>query len=244
MKEEQMILPNTKIKVGTISEKVIVCGDPGRAKYIGDLLEESQELSFFREYRVINGYYDGKCISIVSHGVGCPGAAVCFEELIKAGAKEIIRVGTAGSYTKSLPPGSLIIADSAVREEGLTHQLVPSGMPAIGDLSLVLKVEKEARKEAVNYRRGTIVTLDAFYPGVIDFPHLAYKKAGALGAEMELASLYVIARMRGIAAAGIFALDGYAYSDMTDYDPHVDQVTLAVEKEIQIALRTLANEES
>ncbi|WP_204367673.1 hypothetical protein [Enterococcus crotali] len=54
-----------------------------------------------------------------------PGAAVCFEELIKAGAKEIIRVGTAGSYVEELPPGSLIVADSAVREDGLTYQWYP-----------------------------------------------------------------------------------------------------------------------
>lgn len=241
MKKQPIILPNTKIQVGKISEKVIVCGDPGRAKTIGSLLEEAKEQSFFREYRVINGYFAGEYISVVSHGVGCPGAAVCFEELIKAGAQEIIRVGTAGSYTEKLPPGSLIVADSAVREEGLTHQLVPSGMPAVGDLSLVLKVEEQALKEQINYLRGTIVTLDAFYPGALKFPHDAYKKAGALGAEMELAALYIIARMRGVAAAGIFALDGYADSDMTDYNPHVEQVALAIEKEILIALRALTS---
>ncbi|MGX7263063.1 nucleoside phosphorylase [Enterococcus crotali] len=239
---EKVFLPNIKVYAGDISSKVIVCGDPGRAKQIAELLDEPQEISFAREYRIFNGVYQGTKVTIASHGVGCPGAAVCFEELIKAGAKEIIRVGTAGSYVEELPPGSLIVADSAVREDGLTYQLVPKGMPAVGDLSLVQKVEKRTATKDIRYKRGTIVTLDVFYSGAVTFPHMEYKAAGALGAEMELASLYIIARMRGIAAAGIFALDGYAFADMNEYDPHTEVVGQAVKAEIEIALEVLCGE--
>ncbi|WP_204367674.1 hypothetical protein [Enterococcus crotali] len=57
-----------------------------------------------------------------------------------------------------------------------------------------------------------------------------------------MASLYIIARMRGIAAAGIFALDGYAFADMNEYDPHTEVVGQAVKAEIEIALEVLCGE--
>ncbi|WP_342773680.1 nucleoside phosphorylase [Paenibacillus anaericanus] len=239
MDKTEMILPNIKVKPGAISEHVIVVGDPERAKVIGDQLDNAEEIAYSREYRTINGWYKGKKITVTSHGVGSPGAAVCFEELIKAGAKKIIRVGTAGSYTDELPPGSMIIADSAVRAEGLTKQMVPDGVPAVADFNMLLKLEEQAKKTNFKYGLGTIVTLDAFYAGPVQFPHMLYKESGALGAEMELAALYVIARLRGVSAVGIFALDGYAFSDMNDYNPHKDSVKEAVQAEIDIALETM-----
>ncbi len=238
MNNTENLMPTLRVRKGEISELVLVCGSPDRAKLIGEQLDDSKEIAYFREYRTINGYYKGVKITVCSHGVGAPGAAVCFEELIKAGAKKIIRVGTAGSYHEDLPPGSLIIADSAVRAEGLTKQLVPEGVPAVADFKLLTALEDTAKTKEVKYGLGTIVTLDAFYAGPLEFPHMLYKESGALGAEMELAALYVIARLRGAAAAGIFALDGYAFADMNNYNPHKDLVHQAIQNEIDIALDT------
>jgi len=237
--QEEIMMPNLKIPKGGISDKVLVCGDPGRVKKISEMLDDAKELSFSREYRTVNGIYKGKKITVSSHGVGCPGAAVCFEELIKAGAKQIIRMGTAGSYVEEITPGSLLVADSAVREDGLTAQLVPKGMPAVSDFDLVKKLEDRVKESGVKYRRGTIVTLDAFYQGAIKFPHEQYKLSGAIGAEMELSALLIIARLRGVAAAGIFVTDGYADADMNDYNPHVDEVKNGTELGIEIALNAL-----
>ncbi len=59
--------------------------------------------------------------------------------------------------------------------------MVPKGMPAVGDLSLVQKVEKRTATKDIRYKRGTIVTLDVFYSGAVTFPHMEYKAAGAWG---------------------------------------------------------------
>ncbi|WP_405196556.1 nucleoside phosphorylase [Virgibacillus necropolis] len=241
MSENIELMPTTRIPVNGISPLVIVCGDPFRAETIAKKLDNSKEIAYSREYRTFNGTYKGKQVTISSHGVGAPGAAVCFEELIKAGAKVIIRVGTAGSYTKDLPPGSLIIASSAVRADGLTKQLVPDGVPAVGDYRVVHALNQAAEKKDVTYSTGMIVTLDAFYAGPLEFPHKLYKDSGALGAEMEIAALYTIAQLRGVFAGGIVALDGFAYADMDYYDPHKDFVAQAVEDEINIGLDALVS---
>ncbi|GFR37035.1 uridine phosphorylase [Insulibacter thermoxylanivorax] len=238
-----MFLPVLKLNSEDLPDRAVVCGDPGRAKLIADRMEDAKELAYNREYRTFVGTYQGVCIAVVSHGVGCPGAAVCFEELIRGGVKTLIRVGTAGSYTQDLPPGSLVVSTAAVRTDGLTAQLVPEGFPAVADPELALALYNQASQvEGINTAKGITLTLDVFYNGVVEFPHKLYKQAGVLAVEMEISALYTIASLRGAKAAAIVATDGYADADLADvYDPYTDAVSKAVEAEMDIALRTLAS---
>ncbi|WP_141504216.1 nucleoside phosphorylase [Paenibacillus luteus] len=219
----------------------VVCGDPRRAEMIAQKLTDVKELAFAREYRTFVGEYEGVRLAVVSHGVGSPGAAVCFEELIRGGVKTLIRVGTAGSYSADHPAGSLVVSTAAVRAEGLTHQLVPAGFPAIADSEVTEALYAAALESEGIVKKGITVTLDVFFSGVVDIPHRQYKQAGAIAVEMEIAALYVIATLRGVRAGAILALDGYADADLAgEYDPHTDVVAKAVEREIETALRAVA----
>jgi len=235
-----MLLPILQVQSEDLAPYAIVCGDPFRAEAISRKLEGARELAFSREYRTFVGTYEGVPVAVVSHGVGSPGAAVCFEELIKGGVQTLIRVGTAGSYSADVPPGSLVVSTAAVREEGLTRQLVPQGFPAVADADVVRALHEAARETDGVVRKGITVTLDAFFQGVEEFPHRKYKQAGALAVEMEIAALYVIASLRGVRAGAIVAVDGYADADLREvYNPHTDAVAQAVEREIATALRAI-----
>ncbi|MFC6331504.1 nucleoside phosphorylase [Paenibacillus septentrionalis] len=236
-----MYLSILEVNAEQLPKLAIVCGDPRRAKKIADKLENVKELAYAREYRTFVGSYKGVELAVVSHGVGCPGAAVCFEELIKGGVHTLIRVGTAGSYSAEHPAGSLIVSTGAIRTDGLTKQLVPDGFPAIGDSEVVQALYQAAQAQGGIVKKGLTVTLDVFFNGVVEFPHQQYKAAGALAVEMEIAALYVIAALRGVRAGAIVALDGYADADLAaDYDPHTTAVSDAVEREIQAALEAIA----
>lgn len=255
-----MLLPILQIHSEDMPAYAIVCGDPARAEKISHKLDGAKELAFSREYRTFVGEFEGVQMAVVSHGVGSPGAAVCFEELIRAGVTALIRVGTAGSYTADYPAGSVIVSTAAVRSDGLTRQLVPDGFPAVADISVTSAliaaargVDSGASNAATVSEAGTpalsdgkvgvgiTVTLDAFFAGVEEIPHRKYKQAGALAAEMEIAALYIVSTLRGARAGAIVAIDGFADSDLAaEYDPHTDAVTHAVEHEIEAALRALA----
>lgn len=235
-----MLMPILQVNSEDIPAFAIVCGDPGRAKLIADKLENARELAFSREYRTFVGTYHGTELAVVSHGVGSPGAAVCFEELIRAGVTTLIRVGTAGSYSSDHPAGSLIVSTAAVRAEGLTHQLVPQGYPAVADHEVTGALYETATALGGTVKKGMTVTMDVFFAGVEEIPHARYKQAGVLAVEMEIAALFVIASLRGVRAGAIVALDGYADADLAaEYDPHTDVVALAVEREIEAALRAV-----
>ncbi|MBB6023301.1 uridine phosphorylase [Paenibacillus sp. JGP012] len=253
-----MLMPILQIHSEDMPAYAIVCGDPARAEKISRKLEDARELAFSREYRTFVGTYEGAQLAVVSHGVGSPGAAVCFEELIRAGVTTLIRVGTAGSYTADYPAGSVIVSTAAVRSDGLTRQLVPDGFPAVANIDVTSalvaavrevgsgKIASEDEASSVDayspkVGTGITVTLDAFFTGVEDIPHRKYKQAGALAAEMEIAALYIVSTLRGARAGAIVAIDGFADSDLAaEYDPHTDAVAKAVEHEIEAALRALA----
>jgi uridine phosphorylase len=85
------------LETGSIRPFVLAVGDPKRVEAVAKMCSDVSELSFNREYRIVNATYQGAPLTIASHGVGGPGASVCFEELISIGATTIVRMGTCGS---------------------------------------------------------------------------------------------------------------------------------------------------
>ncbi|MCM3784653.1 nucleoside phosphorylase [Neobacillus mesonae] len=236
-----MLMPILQVRSEDMPPYALVCGDPFRAEKISQKLEGATELAFSREYRTFVGEYQGVRLAVVSHGVGCPGAAVCFEELIRAGVTTLIRVGTAGSYTVDAPAGSLVVSTAALRTDGLTKQLVPDGFPAVADHDVTSALYTAATKLPGVVAKGITVTLDAFFTGVEEIPHKKFKQAGALAAEMEIAALFVISSIRGARAGAILAIDGFADQDLAaEYDPHTNVVGEAVEREMVAALNAIA----
>lgn len=234
------LLPNLKVNPEELPKRVIVCGDPKRAEQVASMLQEGLPLAKNREYHSYKGSWKGVEVAVVSHGVGSPGAAVCFEELAKGGAEVLIRVGTAGSYQKEIQPGHLVISTAAVRTDGLTRQLVPEGFPAIANRHVVDQLVKASEFNKQEAHEGITLTLDVFYSGVIEFPHAIYKNAGVLAVEMENSALFTIGAIRGVKTGAILAIDGYADADLrNEYNPHTDLVAKAIEKEAIIALDAL-----
>lgn len=235
-------LPILNTYTEEINSRVLVCGDPDRAGKIADKLDYAREISYNREYRIINGSKNGKELTVASHGVGAAGAAVCFKELIKGGAKEIIRIGTAGSLKKGLKDGGIVIATAAVREDGLTDQLISPSYPAVASYKIVDRLISSARKENIETVSGIVLTLAAFYPELNELPNNYYSQAGVVAVEMEVSALFVLASLYGIEAGAVLAIDGMAIDfDADSYNPHRDEVDRAVDKEIDLAITALVS---
>ncbi|MFW6273695.1 MAG: nucleoside phosphorylase [Halanaerobium sp.] len=240
---KSMFLPILKTDSKNIRKKALVCGDPGRADQIASFLSEPEEISYNREYKLLNGLYNKIPISVLSHGVGGPGAGVAFKELIKGGAEEIIRVGTAGSLSRDIKDGDLVIASAAVRNDGLTEQLVDLAYPAVADWELVAKLNRTAEDLEIKTSTGIVSTIAAFYPELEELSNNYFSQAEAIAVEMEVSALFVIASLNNIKAAAVLAIDGMAIDfDADNYDPHREKVSQAVEKEIVLALEALTGQ--
>lgn len=233
--------PHVKTTADKITPYVLVCGDPARALEVAKLCDSYEEVAYNREYRTLVGTYKGKKITITSHGVGSAGAGICFQELINLGAKVIIRMGTCGGIQDGLGQGDHIVVSGAVREDGVSPLMVPLAYPAIADSSCCDAIESACKIAKAPYKRGIVLTSDLFYPSqVIPSSLSLYQKAGVLGAEMEVATLLVIASLNGIKAGAIATVDGNPLKwDEGNYDPHGTKVAEGKKRMLTIGLEAI-----
>lgn len=232
---------------GAVSPRVVVCGDPARADRIAQRLDGVSLLSHKREYRAHHGAYRGVPVTVCSHGVGAPGAAIAFEELIVAGGRSIVRVGTCGGLQPDIHPGHLVIATAAVQNTGYGRESVPDGYPAVADLALASALQKAASGSEHPLRSGIVLSRDNFYAGVATATTPDYRimsKARVLAVEMECAALFLVGSLRGVKTAAILVADGNVLESnesVETYNPGHEVVQAAVETAITCALEAVCS---
>lgn len=241
------LLPHTKLEIGTVSPAVLVCGDVARAEIIATRLSDVQLLAEWREYRSYQGNFNGRILTITSHGIGAPGAAIAFEELIAAGAKQIIRVGSCGSLQSDIHAGALVVATAAVQNTGYGRETVPEGFPAVADVDVTQALCTVAAQKWAAVCTGIVLTRDNFYAGVKTNVQPDYKQlsaANVLAVEMECAALFIVGTLRNVQTGAILAVDGNVLNEgesMGTFNPHQDVVAQAVDTAIDIALHAITS---
>jgi uridine phosphorylase len=161
-------------------------------------------------------------------GVGSPAAAVMIEELIAFGVRRFISVGTAGSLRADLPPGSLVLCDSAFRDEGTSYHYLPGGGPVFPSEVLTTKLKKSLEERGLAYRKGPTWTTDAIYretPAEV----LLHAGKGALVVEMEAAALFAVARFRSTLIAACFSVSDTLAELAWRPEFHADATTSGLE---------------
>jgi uridine phosphorylase len=160
----------------------------------------------FNHHRGLWGYTgpasDGEPLTIQSTGMGGPSAAIVIEELVRLGARRLVRVGTCGGVDAGLRVGDLVVADPAVAEDGTSRALGAAGRVA-GDAELTEALTADGAT------RGPVASADLFYPanGEAGVTQLArWREEGTLAVEMECATLFRLAELRGVRAGCICAV--------------------------------------
>lgn len=210
-------LPHLKIAPALVQSFALLPGDPARVDSIGQKMDDFKILGQNREFRIGNGLYRGRKITVCSTGIGCPSTAIAVEELISSGAKVLIRVGTCGgAWRADIPLGSLVIPTAAVRDEGTTREYIPEPFPAVADFQVVEALIKSAKKLRLPYFCGINRTHDAFYGSQNAITkwgeYLADKRwqgkdTPILSSDMETAALFVIATLYGVRAGAVLAVN-------------------------------------
>jgi len=238
------VLPLLRVRAGDVPRSMLVVGDPARAELVAGRLDGGHEVARNREYALFAGRHRDVDVGVISHGVGSAGAAVCFEELCRAGVERIVRAGTTGGMQPDVLDGALVIARAAARDEGLTNHLVPPAYPAVADVDVVVALRAAAAAAGRDVVEGIVLSSDVFYPHeVLGSALPMWQRAGVVAVEMECAALFVTAGLHGAAAGAILTVDGNPLAagddDMSGYDPRRDVVTSAVEEMVGIALDAL-----
>ena len=234
---EQTPTPHIGAKYGDIAETVIMAGDPLRVKFMAEKFLDDPVL--FNNVRGMLGYtgtYQGKRISVMGHGMGCPSIAIYAYELYNFyGVKTIVRVGSAGSLHLDLHIGDLVIAMGTCSDSNFVDQYqLPGHFAPIADFELLRKAADTCERLGYRYMVGNVLSSDVFYSE--NPANDKWMNMGVLAKEMEIAALYMIAARAGKKALGICTVSDHI---LTGEETTAEERQLTFTKMMDVAFSLL-----
>jgi len=198
MEQDVVIYPRRGKKdpaVGPVGVMVVMNKDMA-------LIKRSMDIRTKASFRILNsrlysGTYRNQEIAIVGPMLGAPHAVMLLENLTVLGVQKILFFGWCGSIQQGLAIGDIVVADSAVSDEG-TSAHYPVSDPYPGPSVALLNVIEQSLKEcSIPFRRGTIWSTDAPYRETKE-KILFFQRLGVLGVDMELSALFTVASFRQV----------------------------------------------
>lgn len=198
-------------KKGDIAESILLPGDPLRAKFIAEtFLHEPVCYNQIRGMLGYTGLYKGVRVSVQGTGMGMPSMGIYSHELIaEYGVRNLIRVGSAGSFHESVKLNDIVIGLSASTDSNWQHTYnLPGNFAPCCDFELLVKAKQTADEIGLSIHAGNIVSCDVFYEDVQDW-WKSWAKMGVLAVEMEAAALYMNAARLGANALAIVTISDH-----------------------------------
>ncbi len=193
---------------GVIAETILLPGDPLRAKFIADtFLKDVVQFNGVRNMFGYTGTYKGKKISVMGTGMGMASIGIYSYELIHTyGCKNLIRIGSAGSFQENIKLYDIVIGMSASTDSNFASQYnLPGTYAPTASYELFNRALESAKKLNYKVTAGNILSSDIFYNDEID-SWKKWQKMGVMCVEMEAAALYMNAARAGVNALCILTI--------------------------------------
>ena len=200
-----MTTPHINASMGDFAETVLMPGDPLRAKYIAEtFLTDVEQVCDIRGMLGFTGFYKGKRVSVMGHGMGIPSCSIYATELVKDfGVKKLIRVGSCGAVRDDVNLRDVVIGVGACTDSKINRMRFNGhDFAAIADFDMVMNAVNAAKNQGVKVQVGNLCSVDLFYSVEPEFFN-TMAKYGILGVEMEAAGLYGVAAEYGAQALTI-----------------------------------------
>ncbi|MEU4239023.1 purine-nucleoside phosphorylase [Actinoplanes sp. NPDC026619] len=197
---------------GDIAERVLLPGDPMRAKWIAEnFLQDAKCYTQVRGMLGFTGTYQGVRVSVQGSGMGMPSASIYTHELINEyGVKSVIRIGSCGALAMDLQLGDVIAAIGSATDSNMNRSRFDGliDYAPVANFELLRTAVEVAERQGTSLRVGPILAADAFYT---DRPDLYDSLAdyGVLAVEMESAAIYTIAARYGAKALTILTVSDH-----------------------------------
>ena len=221
---------------------VLLPGDPNRATRIAERFDGGLEASrLVNSHRGMLGYtgsFRGAPVSVQTTGMGTPSLSIVVEELLRLGAKQLVRVGTCGGIARGLRTGDLVLASAAAPADGATRTYLHGEAYApAADFELLHALYHAAADAGATVRIGPVATVDVFYNPDADYVP-RWRDRGVLAFEMETSALYYLAARAGIQAACLLTVSDVLSEEVTSEESYMslEDLDRAIDRMIEVAL--------
>jgi len=226
--------PHIEAKKGDFADTVLMPGDPKRARFIAEnFLTDAVLVNDVRGVQGYTGYYNGKRVSVMAHGMGMPSASIYVYELFKFyGVKNIIRIGTCGALVKDLHVGDVVVSSGSITNSNIAKNMGYGDIFEVESSSaLFKKANQVAKKFGKNVSNGKLFTNDVFYN---QSKELAFVSQGVVAVEMESFAILLLAKQLKKNAIAIATISDSLVSNETSsaldrQQNFMDMVKIALE---------------
>lgn len=192
-----------------VADKVLLPGDPLRAKYIAEtFLEDVTCYNTVRNMFGFTGTYKGKRVSVQGTGMGMPSMSIYANELmVDFEIKTAIRVGTCGSIHPDIRIRDVLAAVGACTDSNMNRDRFGSiSFAPTANFELMLRASEAAHKLGIPIKFGNVFTSDKFYDDRLDEKTGLMRDYGVMAVEMETAELYTLAARYGVSALSLLTV--------------------------------------
>ena len=235
-----MATPHIESKKEDIAKIVLMPGDPLRAKFMAE--------TFLEDYRLINtvrnvygytGKYKGHDITIFASGMGIPSMGIYSYELFKFyDVDTIIRIGSAGAYTKDLNLFDLVLVEGsysesqfAKKQSGETRNIL------FPNQHVNAIIESQAKEMNIDIKKGIVHCSETFYNETDNYQDLL-RDYNCIAVEMETFSLFHNANVLHKNAATLLTIsDSLVTKEETTSEQRQNSFTEMVELALESAIK-------
>lgn len=233
--------PHIEIKDPSLLAKtVLMPGDPLRAKFIAEtFLTDVKQINGVRNMFGYTGLYKGKPITVFGSGMGQPSIGIYSYELFNFyGVENIIRIGSAGSYSADLAVYDTVLVTHAYSESTfakVAFDIEGDTLPANIELNELLR--KCAKDVNVVLKEAIIHSSDVFYhTGSFSWEKTRDEK-GCKAVEMESYALFANAIASGKKAACLLTIsDSFITHEVTSAEERQNSFTNMMKVALELAL--------
>lgn len=146
---------------------------------------------------------NNKGLSIINYGIGSANAATIMDLLIARAPKGVLFLGKCGGLKHSTEIGHYILPIAAIRGEGTSNDYLPSEVPALPSFKLHKFVSDKIIAHKLEYRTGVVYTTNRRLWEWDDKFKRYLKRLGAIGIDMETATLFIVGYANQIARGAL-----------------------------------------
>ena len=233
--------PHIEVKdPSLIAKTVLMPGDPLRAKFIAEtFLTDVKQINGVRNMFGFTGLYKGKPITVFGSGMGQPSIGIYSYELFNFyGVENIIRIGSAGSYSADLAVYDTVLVTHAFSESTfakVAFDIEGDTLPANEELNNILR--QCAKDVNIPLKEAIIHSSDVFYhTGSFSWEKTRDEK-GCKAVEMESYALFANAIASGKKAACLLTIsDSFITHEVTSAEERQNSFTNMMKVALEVAL--------
>lgn len=215
----QDLMHMVQLRPQDIGKYAIVPGPKERLDSLLKKIENPVKNFSFMEYSMYTGTFAGTKVTAINGGRFSADTAITTEILCSAQAQYMIRIGSCGALREDIKVGDLIVAESAMRGDGVTPYYVKSDFKTQANVDLTKALADVAQGSGLTVHKGKVWSTDAILRETREYVGKAVDE-GCIAVDMVTSVFLTLAQIYNIKAAVILAVsDNIITGEMGFMDP-------------------------